>query len=72
MMPNIYCSECGVKQVENTKYLAVFQEDGESIRIEAGCSHITPNLTNAIAILGGQDCARKWFDIWMKQLECDH
>lgn len=75
MTDKLACTVCFKEVAEGTKYLVVSKlPTGKGIAIQVGCSHETPtNLREAIAVLGGGNCAVQWFDrTFLAGLKCDH
>jgi hypothetical protein len=66
------CSGCGAELGPGFKYLVVYKRFA-GFQIEVGCDHYTPDTKDAVAILGGADCALEWFLNWEESLKrCNH
>lgn len=65
------CSGCGVPIPPNHKYIVV-RKGFLGIEMVVGCQHYQPEMKDALAILGGMDCAIQWFDQWLLSLKCHH
>lgn len=71
-MNSLECTYCGVRFELDRKFLVATKLPAGGVKIEVGCAHVAPDISSAIAVLGGGDCATKWFQEFLWNLRCDH